>query len=335
MRNFVNMPKILGCLSIILLVTTWLAPIPAAGSSLDAVVRLSASIPSQARTAGSLGTEREGNGIVIDREGHILTIGYLILEAARIEVTTAGGRKVPAQYVGYDHATGFGILRTVPPLEVTPIELGDSDAVAVGDPMRIVTAGEAVQGPARVMSRDAFVGYWEYLLENSIYVAPAHPDYGGAALLAEDGRLVGVGSILTRFHVESMGWVPCNMFVPIDLLKPILNELITQGETQGPPQPWMGLHSDDVQGRVFVLRVSEKGPSAAAGLNPGDIILSVKDQPVSDTADFYRKVWALGQAGTAIPLRVLQGDQVKNIVIHSMDRRQYLLPASKKIGHPI
>ncbi|MGD8242457.1 MAG: S1C family serine protease [Desulfobacterales bacterium] len=329
------MPKILGYLLIILLMATWLAPIPAVGSNLDAVVRLNASIPPQARTAGSLGTEREGNGIVIDREGHILTIGYLILEASRIEVTTGGGRKVPAQYVGYDHATGFGILRTVPPLDVTPIALGDSAAVAVGDPMRIITAGEAVQGPARVMSRDAFVGYWEYLLENSIYVAPAHPDYGGAALLADDGRLVGVGSILTRFHIESMGWVPCNMFVPIDLLKPILNELITQGETQGPPQPWMGLHSDDVQGRVFVLRVSERGPSAAAGLNPGDIILSVKDQPVSDTADFYRKVWALGQAGTAIPLRVLQGDQVKNIVIHSMDRRQYLLPASKKIGHPI
>ena len=329
------MNKTLSYFFMIHLMAVILSARPADGSSLDAVVRLNASIPSQARTAGGLGTEREGNGIVIDRQGHILTIGYLILEAARIEVTTAGGRKVPAQYVGYDHATGFGILRAVPPLDVTPIELGDSDAVAVGDAMRIVTAGEAVEGPARVMSRDAFVGYWEYLLENSIYVAPAHPDYGGAALLAEDGRLVGVGSILTRFHVESLGWVPCNMFVPIDLLKPILNELITRGETQGPPQPWMGLHSEDVQGRVFVLRVSEKGPAAAVGLNPGDIILSVKDEPVSDTADFYRKVWALGQAGTPIPLRVLQGDQIKNIVIQSMDRRQYLLPASTKIGNPI
>ena len=329
------MPKITGYILITLCVVVGLSAPPANGGSLDAVVKLNASIPSQARTASGLGTQREGNGIVIDRAGHILTIGYLILEAARIEVTTAGGRKVSAHYVGYDHATGFGILRAVPPLDVTPFELGDSAAVDVGDPVRIVTAGEAVQGPARVMSRDAFVGYWEYLLEDSIYVAPAHPEYGGAALLAEDGRLVGVGSILTRFHIESVGWVPCNMFVPIDLLKPILNELITKGQTQGPAQPWMGLHSEDVQGRVFVLRVSEKGPSAAAGLTPGDIILSVKDQPVSDTADFYRKVWALGRAGTQIPLRVLQGDQVKSVVIHSMDRRQYLLPASKKIGNPI
>ncbi len=301
----------------------------------DAVVRLSATIPAQARTAGSLGTEREGNGIVIDRQGHILTIGYLILEASRLEIKTGGGKKVAAQYVGYDHASGFGLLRAVPPLDVTPLELGESAGVKVADAVRIVTAGEAAQGPARVMSRDAFVGYWEYLLEDSIYVAPAHPDYGGAALVDENGRLIGVGSILTRFHIASVGWVPCNMFVPIDLLKPILADLIATGAARRPPQPWMGLHGEDVQGRVFITRVSEKGPSAAAGLKPGDIILSVKDKPVDGLADFYRQVWALGVAGTPIPLRVLKGDRIEEIVVNSGDRRQYLLPAATKIGDPI
>lgn len=321
------------CPVIFLAAALW--AVPAAGDILaDAVVRLNATIPAQARTAGSLGTEREGNGIVIDRQGHILTIGYLILEAARIEITTSSGKKIAAQYVGYDHASGFGLLRAVPPLDVTPLELGESSAVRVGDTMRIVTAGDDVQGPARVMSREGFVGYWEYLLEDALYVAPAHPDYGGAALVADDGRLVGVGSILTRFQIEAVGWVPCNMFVPIDLLKPILADLIAQGRTQQPPQPWLGLHAEEFQGRVFILRVSENGPASAAGLKPGDIILSVKGQTIANLADFYRRVWALGAAGTD-PLRVLQGDKIEEIVVLSGDRRRYLVPAATKIGDPI
>ena len=301
----------------------------------EAVVRLNATVPAQARTAGSLGTEREGNGIVIDRQGHILTIGYLILESARIEITTGSGKKVAARYVGYDHASGFGLLRAVPPLDVTPLDLGDSARVKVADVVRIVTAGEAAQGPARVMSRDAFEGYWEYLLEDSIYVAPAHPDYGGAALVDEDGRLIGVGSILTRFHIEKIGWVPCNMFVPIDLLKPILADLIATGAARRPPKPWLGLHGEDVQGRVFVTRVADKGPSAASGIKSGDIILSVKGKPVGSLADFYRQVWALGEAGVPIPLRVLKGDRIEEITVNSGNRRQYLLPAATKIGDPI
>ncbi len=328
--------QILPVNRLVVLMTVTLWAVPSLGDTLtDAVVRLNATIPAQARTASGLGTEREGNGIVIDRQGHILTIGYLILEASRIEITTGGGRKIAAHYVGYDHASGFGLLRAVPPLDVTPLVLGESSAVEVADAVRIVTAGEAAQGPARVMSRDAFVGYWEYLLEDSLYVAPAHPDYGGAALVDNEGRLIGVGSILTRFHVASAGWVPCNMFVPIDLLKPILSDLIASGAAQRPPKPWMGVHSEEVQGRVFVTRVAEQGPSAAAGLKPGDIILSVKDQPVSGQADFYRKVWSLGTAGTPIPLRVLKGDRIEAVIVHSADRRRYLLPAAATIGDPI
>ena len=323
-----------GCIAIIASVHLW--GDPAAGDILaDAVVRLNAIIPTEARTASSLGTERGGNGIVIDRQGLILTIGYLILEASRIEITTSSGKKVAARYVGYDHASGFGLLRAVPPFDVTPLELGESAAVRVGDGLRIVTAGEVAQGRVRVVSRDAFVGYWEYLLEDSLYVAPAHPDYGGAALVDAEGRLVGVGSILTRLQVESIGRVPCNMFVPIDLLKPILSDLIASGTSRRPPQPWLGLHGEDIQGRVFILRVSENGPAATVGLKSGDIILSVKDKPVIDLADFYRQVWALGAAGTPIPLRVLQGDRIKDIIVQSMDRRQYLVPAAATIGDPI
>ena len=317
-----------------LLAICFLFPLPA-HASLDAVVRITATVPVQARTAASLGTEREGNGIVIDREGRVLTIGYLILEAERIEVTTADGKVYPARFVGYDHGTGFGILQTTPPLPGPPIALGDSNAVAAGDAVQVLTAGELAGISARVLMRKEFVGYWEYLLEDAIYVAPVHPDYGGAALVAEDGRLIGVGSILTRLEMDEVGWIACNMFVPIDLLKPILAQLIEKGQAAGPAKPWLGLQSSEVQGRVFVTRVSEDGPAAAAGLASGDVILSVNGKPVTGQADFYRKVWAVGTAGAKIPLRVLQKDQVQEIVVQSTDRRQYLQPAGKIIGEPI
>lgn len=305
-------------------------------AALDAVVRVQATVPPEARTAASLGTAREGNGIVIDREGHVLTIGYLILEASRLEVHAADGQVYPARFVGYDHDTGFGILRTTPPLPgVDPLAMGDSGAVAVGDEVEILTAGEVAGSPARVLSRKEFVGYWEYLLEEAIYAAPPHPDYGGAALVAADGRLVGVGSILTRLGVEGLGWIPCNMFVPIDLLKPILAELLQRGEAGAAPRPWLGVHSEEFQGRVLVVRVNADGPAAAAGLKSGDVILAVGGQAVSGLADFYRKLWALGSAGTRIALRVLQEDRVQEIEVPSADRRRYLQPPGQVLGEPM
>ena len=324
----------LRLLLVVLLFLPLLGPITSR-ASLDAVVRVKATIPEDARTAASLGTEREGNGIVIDRKGHVLTIGYLILEAARITVTAADGQTYSARFVGYDHGTGFGILKTAPAIPAEPIALGDSSGVALGDTVQVLSAGELAGVEARVISRKVFTGYWEYLLEKAIYVAPAHPEYGGAALVASDGRLVGVGSILTRMEFEEMGWIPCNMFVPIDLLKPILASLIDHGTAEGPTKPWLGLHSDEIQGRVFVLRVSAGGPSSAAGIKSGDIVLSVGGEAVSGLADFYRKVWALGEAGTRIPLRILQGDQVREIVVESRDRREYLRPAANSVGEPI
>lgn len=322
----------LRTLAVLAVFILWPAP---GRATLDAVVRIDATVPAQARTAASLGTERQGNGIVIDHQGHVLTIGYLILEAERIEVTTADGKTYPARFVGYDHATGFGLVRTAPPLPGPPIALGDSSTAAVGDGVQVLTAGELAGINARVISRKEFVGYWEYLVEEALYVAPVHPDYGGAALVSADGRLIGVGSILTRLEIDEVGWIPCNMFVPIDLLKPILAQLIDKGQVTAPSRPWLGLHSEEIQGRVFVVRVTEDGPAAAAGLKSGDVIVSVGGQAVTGQADFYRKVWSLGVAGAKIPLRVLQKDQVQEIVVQSRDRRQYLQPAGKTIGEPI
>ena len=300
---------------------------PAQGviEKLEAIVKIRAFIPKDARTARSLGTVREGNGVVIGPDGHILTIGYLILEAETIEVILPGRGRIGATFVGYDHNTGFGLLRASEPLGVTPMEMGESSKVKAGDAILVAGHGgeSAVKG-VRVVSRREFAGYWEYLLENAIFTSPPHPDFAGAAMIGLDGRLLGIGSLFSQTVVPGVGIVPGNMFVPIDLLKPILAELKASGRTRGPPRPWMGLQTEEIRGRVFVNRVASGGPAEAAGVKPGDIILAVNREGVDSLAAFYRKVWALGSAGVEVPLSVLQGSRVGRLTIRSADRRRFL-----------
>ena len=292
---------------------------------LRAIVRIHATVPENARTAVSLGTTREGSGVVIDKEGYVLTIGYLILEAERIEVVGQSGETLKASFVAYDHNSGFGILRTERPLKVTPMKLGQSSELAVGDPVLVASYGgaEAVQG-ARVITRKEFAGYWEYLLEDAIFTTPPHLSFGGAALIGRNGRLVGIGSLYTRVTLPGIGAMATNVFVPIDRLKPILDDLIARGRSRESRRPWLGLYSEEAHGRVIIIRIASGSPAERAGLQAGDIILKVKTGAVKGLADFYRKVWALGEAGIEVPVSILQGTEIRHVVIRSADRHEYL-----------
>jgi S1-C subfamily serine protease len=299
---------------------------------LKAIVKIRAVVPNDAFTAGTLGTERQGNGVVIDSKGHILTIGYLIIEAETIEVTGPEEKPIPATFVGYDHQTGFGLLRANQPLSVKPMKLGESSKVEEGEPVLVAGHGgsEAIQA-ARVLSRKEFAGYWEYLLEDAIYTMPAYPNYGGAALIDRDGQLLGIGSLYSQLLIQGLGSIPCNIFVPIDLVKPILNDLIEKGRPRKASKPWLGINVEEAHGRVFITKVTSGGPAEKAGIQPGDLVLSVKGKTVKDLADFYRKVWALGDSGVDVPLSVLQGVQIREITIHSADRHQFLKLKPKKM----
>jgi S1-C subfamily serine protease len=303
-------------------VPTEAADIPQAQAS---IVQIRAVIPADARTAGALGRHRTGSGVVIDAKGYILTIGYLILEAESIEIILPKGRSAMATYVGYDHATGFGLIKTERTKGLVPIELGRSAKVNVGDPVLLVGfGGAAAIQPSSVIIRSEFAGYWEYLIDEAFYVAPPHPEFAGAAMLDTKGRLMGIGSIYTQLVMPRYSVLPCNMFVPIDLLKPILNDLISTGRAAHPPKPWLGVNAQESHGRVFISRVHGDGPAQQAGLRERDIVLDVDGVPVSGLSDFYRKVWALGEAGVQVPLTLLQGNDIKKINVRSSDRYQHL-----------
>ena len=292
---------------------------------LSAIVKVEARIPADARTARGLGTERAGNGVVIDDSGLVLTIGYLILEASAVLLTDNAGRQVPADIVAYDHETGFGLVRALGALEATPLRLGDSSALVEGKPVLVAGHGGPDQaGGAYIVSRRAFAGYWEYLLERAIFTAPPHPNWGGAALIGEDGRLLGIGSLIVPDARAGADPLPGNMFVPINLLSPILGDLLSQGAADRPAKPWIGMFSAEASGHIVVTRVAPDGPAAKAGIKPGDIIRSVAGEPATDVADMYRKVWALGQAGVEVPLGISRDRLLQKFLVRSGNRNDYL-----------
>ena len=295
--------------------------------TLSSVMAVQAKIQSDARSAATLGKQRRGTGVLI-REGLVLTIGYLVIEAESIEVTGADGRSAPATLAGYDHATGFGLLKVIGPLAGKPLPLGDSAALAEREPAMVVSAISR-EGPAlvHVVSRRPFSGNWEYRLDSAIFTYPPVAEWSGAPLIGAKGELLGIGSLIVPDAGGPGTQSPGNMFVPVDLLRPILDGLIANGRRSGPQRPWLGLNADEVRGRLFVARVSPDGPAELAGIKAGDIVLAVGSDEVGTLDDFYRGIWGRGAAGVAVPLRLLQGSQVKNVTVRSIDRSAYFRPS--------
>ncbi len=290
-----------------------------------AVVGIHAMVPARARTAGTLGTDRIGSGVLIDSNGLIVTIGYLILEAERVEILLPNGELVPVDVVAYDYDTGFGLLRASTDVEIKPMPLGSSSGLMPGEEMLIASFGGAQNvGPAIFTDQREFAGYWEYLLEDALFTVPPYPRFGGAALISSSGKLVGIGSLAVGDAIGGEQTMPGNMFLPIDRLKAVLGDLLTDGRSSGPQKPWLGIYTEEVEGRLLVRRVADDGPAMRAGIEPGDIIAATGGKPIDSMADFYRKVWAQGEPGDMIAITVIKGADILELEIRSGDRYQWL-----------
>jgi len=294
-----------------------------------ALVRVQTVAIPNARSNATLGREREGTGTVIGKDGLILTIGYLIVEADAIKVTDARGRSHPARVLAYDHATGLGLLKTTIPLNIAPVPLGNSAKLADREPVLIAGWGGIPDTAlAYVVSRRPFSASWEYMLDEAIFTSPPTTGWSGAALVDRKGTIVGVGSLVVREATSDDPKLPGNMFVPIDALKPILEDMVKTGRRKGSPRPWLGLSADEVSGRLIVSRVSPEGPADSAGVRNGDIILGVGNDSVKSQSDFYRKLWNRTSAGDAIKLKVLQGADIRDITVKSIARDEYFRPVT-------
>jgi S1-C subfamily serine protease len=289
------------------------------------VVRIKTMINPDGRTVETLGREREGSGVVIDANGLVVTIGYLMVEAHAAEITTNDGRTVQADVVGYDYDTGFGLLRATAPLKVRPMPFGKSAEAKKGDRV-LVAAGGGVEmvGAAEVAAKREFAGYWEYLLDEALFATPPHPAWSGAALVSREGRLLGIGSLVVSDTSGTGAGGPGNMFVPIDLLPPILADLVTNGRVSARAKPWLGLNTAEVDGGLVVNRVTKGGPAEKAGVRKGDSILGIGGTQAAKLGDFYRKLFASGQAGATIPLDLKRNGETLRLELKSVDRHEHL-----------
>ena len=327
MRNDRRIGLIRACLFLVMAIALLSTPARAASIEdlVSAVVRIKTFINPDGQTVQSLGREREGSGILIDEDGLVLTIGYLMVEAHAAQIVTNAGRTVPAEIVGYDHETGFGLLRATAPLKLKPLAFGKSADVKERDPVLIVGSGgaDAVQ-PAYVVAKREFAGNWEYLLDEAIFTAPPHTGWSGAALVSREGKLLGVGSLIVGDAAGRGSGNPGHMFVPIDRLLPILGDLLADGRVSGAGRPWLGVTADEARGRLTVVRVTPGGPAERAGVQRGDVILGVAGAAPRSLADFYRKIWAIGAAGATVPLDVLHDGDKRRVDVKSINRLDHL-----------
>jgi S1-C subfamily serine protease len=297
-------------------------------AALSAVVGVRVLVSGDAFTAETLGTERAGNGVLIRGDGLVLTIGYLITEAETIWLQLGDGRAVPGHALAYDQETGFGLIQALVRAEFPALELGSSKAVQVGEKVVVGGAGGRQRSvAAHVAAKQEFAGYWEYVLDEAIFTAPAHPNWGGTAVIGHDGKLLGIGSLQLQQDRGSGESEHLNMIVPIDLLKPIFNDLLTYGRPNRPPRPWLGLYATEIEDRIVIAGLASEGPAQTANVCTGDIVVAVAGTEVDDLAALFRKIWSLGEAGVEVPLTVYRDGRTFDLKIPSSDRSRFLKTA--------
>jgi S1-C subfamily serine protease len=292
--------------------------------ALGAAVGLSAVVPADAFTAEILGTERAGNGVLI-RNNVVLTIGYLITEAETIWLTLSDGRAVQGTVLAYDQETGFGLVQALAKLDIPPLALGSSAAAKVGDSVVVAGAGGRKHSlAARVISKQEYAGYWEYVLDEAIFTAPAHPNWGGTALVGPTGDLIGIGSLQLQ-QAQGQGVLAhLNMSVPVDLLKPILNDLLTIGRANRPPRPWLGLYATEVEDKLVIAGLAKSGPAARADLRVGDMVVAVAGTKVDSLGGLFRRIWSVGNAGVEVPFTIYRDGRTFETRVASTDRNRLL-----------
>lgn len=293
-------------------------------AALGSMLSLSAQVPEDAYTAEVLGMERGGNAVLVREDGIVLTIGYLVMEAEEVLLRTNRGKVVQGHVLGIDGASGLGLLQALEPLDIPALPLGDSRHAGPGDKVVVgAPGGRRKSLTAEIVARQEFAGYWEYLIEEAIFTAPSHPNWGGTALIGDDGRLLGIGSLHLQQQNRNGQVLPLNMMVPTELLVPVFDDLV-RGGSGARPRPWLGIYAQEVEKRVAIIGIADRGPAARAGMQTGDVIVRAGEMDISNLADLYRSIWALGAPGVDVPLTLERDGDTFDLRVTSADRRSFL-----------
>jgi S1-C subfamily serine protease len=292
-------------------------------AALSSILYISSVVPETAFSAATLGTERAGNAVLIRESGLVLTVGYLVNEAESVWLRSGEGKVVPADVIGIDHTSGFALVQALGKLDCPVMPLGNSDDVQIGDEVVMAGGGGRQRSvAAHVVARQQFAGYWEYLLDQAIFTAPSHPNWGGTALIGPDGKLVGIGSLQLEQQRGKGITENINMSIPINLLGGVIEDIIKTGQPNRPPRPWLGLYATDMDGKVVVMGVADRSPAKKAGLAAGDVVLAIGGQPVIDLAGFYKRLWALGPVGVRAQLTVMRNGRTMDVEAVTADRNR-------------
>jgi S1-C subfamily serine protease len=294
-------------------------------AALSSVVGLRAIVPDNAFTAETLGTERAGHGVLIRENGLILTIGYLVTEAETIWLSLGDGRVVQGHVLAFDQESGFGLVQALARLDLPALPLGHSAAARVGEAVVVGGVGGRQRSvAARILAKQEFAGYWEYVLDEALYTGPSHPNWGGTALIGPNGELLGIGSLQLEQERGRGANERLNMMVPIDLLKPILDDLLTNGRRRTPPRPWLGLYATEIEDRLVIVGLAHRGPAQQGDLRTGDVVVAVDGTEVDSLAGFFRAIWSLGSAGVDVPLVINRDGRSLELRLTSADRSGFL-----------
>jgi len=294
-------------------------------SAINSVVKVRTSIPAAAFTADVLGTERIGSGVLINNNGLILTVGYLVTEAETVWLTTNLNQSIPGHVVAYDQSSGLGLVQALGSLDIDASELDSSDLVTVNDDIFFISYGGIEHSLCSKISRiDEFAGYWEYLLEAAIYTSPPHPQWGGAAVFNKKGHIIGIGSLFLQEIFEGQN-LQGNLAIPTSILKSTMGDMLEFGRSSAPARPWLGMYAVESEKTLTVNSLARYGPAELAGVLQGDKVVGVGEESVSTLANFFRSVWTLGAAGVSVPININRNGNQLQLVINSIDRNDFLL----------
>jgi S1-C subfamily serine protease len=204
-----------------------------------------------------------------------------------------------------------------------PLARGSSASVGAGDDVIAIGAGGRTHAlNTQVFAKREFAGYWEYVLDAALFTTPAHPAWSGAALVDDTGALVGIGSLFVQEEFDGET-IKGNMFVPIDLLAPILDAMLKTGRAPGPPRSWLGMYTVEHNEGLVVSALADGGPADTAGVRPGDAVVEVAGERVQDLATMFRKIWRAGPAGTEITLTLARDGAPVKVKVRGADRTDF------------